>query len=111
MAKVRGVRTSNIIPTSYAASVRSRATLRAFAQILLVTSKEATYPRSEEKEDKSGNNAATGGKGKGKGAKQGKAGSVSAVAPNSAEQNSDDWESWNEYQDYRRFCARRRGKP
>jgi hypothetical protein len=73
--------------------------------------KEATYPRSEEKEDKSGNNAATGGKGKGKGAKQGKAGSVSAVAPNSAEQNSDDWESWNEYQDYRRFCARRRGKP
>jgi hypothetical protein len=73
--------------------------------------REATYPRSEEKEDKSGNNAATGGKGKGKGAKQGKAGSVSAVAPNSAEQNSDDWESWNEYQDYRRFCARRRGKP
>ena len=73
--------------------------------------KEATYPRSEQKEDKSGNNAATGGKGKGKGANQGKAGSVSAVAPNSAEQNSDDWESWNEYQDYRRFCARRRGKP
>ena len=72
--------------------------------------KEATYPRSEEKEDKSGN-AATGGKGKGTGAKHGKAGSVSAVAPNSAEQNSDDWESWNEYQDYRRFCARRRGKP
>jgi hypothetical protein len=71
--------------------------------------KETTYPRSEDKADKSGSNAATGGKGKG--AKQGKAGSVSAVAPNSAEQNSDDWESWNEYQDYRRFCARRRGKP
>ena len=33
MARVRRVRTSNMIPTSYAASVRSRATLRAFAQI------------------------------------------------------------------------------
>lgn len=63
--------------------------------------KEKTYPRSEEREDKSWNNAATGGNGKG--AKQGKAGSVSAAASNSAKQNRNR-EMWNKFQEFQQFC-------
>jgi hypothetical protein len=63
--------------------------------------KEKTYPRSEEKEGKSWNNAATGGNGKG--GKQGKAGSVSAAASNSAKQNRNR-EMWNKFQEFQQFC-------
>jgi hypothetical protein len=63
--------------------------------------KETTYPRSEDKADKSGSNAAPGGKGKG--GKQGKAGSVSAAESNSEKQNKNR-EMWKKFQKFQQFC-------